>query len=101
MQSGELSRKIYKGIAQSKIVIIFLTPEYLESKNCINEMCLSKKFAKNMVFFISEDPAGHIMELIQKKMPKEVYRSDIVYLREKEKLLLIVQELLIKYQVGV
>ena len=99
MQAGELSRKIYEGIAQSKVIIIFLTPEYLDSKNCINEICLSNKMGKKMIFYISEDLSGNIRELIPKKMPKEVYSENLVFLDDRSELLKAVKEALKNIQV--
>jgi hypothetical protein len=86
MKTGTLSKKIYEGIANSKIVIAFITPEYFDSKNCLNEICLAKKCGKNIIFFITEDYAKDIEVIIVRKMPNDVYRKDLVFLRDREQL---------------
>ena len=87
MKTGTLSKKVYAGIANSKIVIAFITPEYFDSKNCLNEICLANKCGKNIIFFITEDYSNDIDVVIVKKMPNEVYRKDLVFLRDREQLL--------------
>ena len=86
MQSGELSRKIFEGVANSKIFICFLTPNYLDSVNCINELCLAKKIAKEVIFFVCDDPLQNIEQLLEKKMPAGFYKSDLQLLRNEDEL---------------
>jgi hypothetical protein len=86
MQSGQLSQKIFEGIANSKVFICFLTPSYLESINCINELCLAKKLAKEMIFIVTDDPSNNIEELIEKKAPAGFYKNELKLLRNEQEL---------------
>jgi len=87
MKSGELSKKIFEGIANSKVFISFLSPSYLESKNCINELCLAKKCGKEVIFFLSEDPSHNLEQLLETKMPAGFYKHDLKLLRSEEDLI--------------
>jgi len=100
MQSGELSQKIFEGIANSKVFICFLTPNYLESINCINELCLAKKLAKEMIFFVTDDPSNNIEQLIEKNAPAGFYKNDLQLLRNENELVDKVRQAL-KNQVSV
>ena len=86
MRSGELSRKIFEGIANSKVFICFLTPNYLESVNCMNELCLAKKLAKEMIFIVTDDPSNNIEELIEKKAPARFYKNELKLIRNEQEL---------------
>ena len=100
MQSGQLSRKIFEGVANSKVFICFLTPNYLESINCINELCLAKKLAKEMIFFVTDDPSNNIEHLIEKKAPAGFYKNEFKLLRDEKELVDKVRQAL-KNQVSV
>jgi hypothetical protein len=86
MQSGQLSQKIFEGIVNSRVFICFLTPSYLESTNCINELCLAKKLAKEMIFIVTDDPSNNIEELIEKKAPAGFYKNELKLLRNEQEL---------------
>ena len=86
MHSGDLYQKIFEGIASSKVFICFLTSNYLESINCINELCLAKKLAKEMIFFVTDDPSNNIEHLLEKKAPEGFYKNDLQLLRNKNEL---------------
>jgi len=51
MGGGEwLSKEIVSGIYESKVVVVFLSPEYLNSENCCTEIKLAKTWKKKSFF---------------------------------------------------
>lgn len=88
LQSGERTKKIYEGITNSTLFLCFVTPEYSDNKDCINELCLAKNFNKELIFFINEDTTGMNQEMLTKNILKEVsfYMGDAIYYRKREEL---------------
>lgn len=101
MQEGELSKKVFDGIKRSKLFLCFITGDYSDSKNCMNELCLAKKFAKEIIYYVSEDTSGMSQDQLTKNVLKEVafYMADAVYYTRKDELLDAVQKALEKQSV--
>jgi len=85
MKSGDLSKKVFDAIKNSKIFICFITGDYSDSKNCMNELCLAKKFGKEIIFYVSEDISGMSQDLLTKNVLKEVafYMGDSTFYTRK------------------
>lgn len=101
MKNGQLSKKIYEGILNSKLFICFVTSEYSYDKFCVNELCLAKKFGKEIFFFINEDARGMNQETITKNIIKEIafYIGASTIFTQKEVLMGAIRESLVKKEV--
>lgn len=88
MKSGDLSKNVFNGIKGSKLFICFITSDYSDSKNCMNELCLAKKLGKEIIFYISEDISGMSQDVLTKNVLKEVafYMGESVYYTRKNDL---------------
>jgi hypothetical protein len=89
-QPGERSKKIFQGISNSKLFLCFVTPEYSDNQECLNELFLAKRLGKKMIFFVhQEDTAGMNQEKLAKEVFKTVsfYMGDNIYYRNKKELL--------------
>jgi hypothetical protein len=102
MKSGELSKKVFEGVKGSKLFISFITGEYSDSKNCMNELCLAKKFGKEIIYFINEDTSGMDHAAITKNIIKEIafYIGTSQFYTRKEDLLSALRNSLIKLGVS-
>lgn len=89
VQSGEKLRKVYEGVTNSNLFLCFVSSDYSDNKDCINELCLAKNFGKKIIFFINEDVSGMKQEMLAINVLKEVtfYMGDTIYYRNKEELL--------------
>lgn len=102
MKTGQLSKKVYEGIVNSHLFLCFINDDYSDDKNCVNELCLAKKFGKEIIFFIYEDTRGMDQEAITKNIIKEIafYIGKSRYYTSKEDLLEAVQISLIRQGVS-
>jgi hypothetical protein len=102
MKTGELSKKVFEGVKGSKMFICFITGEYSDNKNCMNELCLAKKFGKEIIFYVVEDTSGMSQDMLTKNVLKEVafYMGDDVYYTRKNELVDAVKKALEKQTVS-
>ena len=103
IQTGEKLTKIYEGITKSHIFLCFVTPDYSENKDCINELCLAKKLGKEIIYFLNVDTTGLNQEMLTQQVLKQVsfYMGDAIYYRKKEELLEPIQKALKNRKVNV
>ena len=102
MKNGQLAKKVYEGIANSRLFLCFVTGDYSDDKDCTNELCLAKKFGKEIIYFINEDTTGMDHEAITKNIIKEIafYLGKSQFYTRKEDLLPEVRNSLIKLGVS-
>ena len=89
-QPGERAKKIFQGLSNSKLFLCFVTPEYSDNEQCLNELFLAKRLGKKMIFFVyQEDTTGMNQEQLAKDVFKTVsfYLGDNIYYRNKKELL--------------
>jgi hypothetical protein len=67
----------------------------------MNELCLAKKFGKEIIFFINQDISSMKQEIMTKKVIKEVgfYMGDSAYYTKEDQLLEVVKTALEKHEV--